>query len=97
MVDAIGGLHDAVWDLAVETGIENDYDVLHYPGPQSFEKFFENMSGMFGVQAEPPVVAALRELVGEQAWAAVRDGLTALMQLRSEPVLLVSPRALIFR
>ncbi len=95
MADKVGGLHDAIHDLASDVGLEGEFDVLHYPGPQSFEDLMENLTGIFGVQS--PELAALRELVGEASWTAIRDAMTALTQLRTEPVLLVSPRALIFR
>ena len=39
----------------------------------------------------------MEELLGANAWAALRDAATAVMQLRDEPVLLVSPRVLMFR
>lgn len=39
----------------------------------------------------------LRELVGDQQWPAVRDQFGAFMQLRHEPVILASPRAIIVK
>jgi protease-4 len=97
MADELGGLHDALANLAAHTGLGDDFGVLHYPGPQSFEDFLDNLTGAFGMQAELPAVRAVRELVGPRAWDAVRDAMTAMTQLRKEPVLLVSPRTLIFR
>ncbi len=97
MADAVGGLHDTILGLAAEVGLEDEYDVLHYPGPQSFDDLMSNFTSMFGVSAESVAVAALRELVGETAWPSVRDALNSVQQLRTEPVLLTAPRILIFR
>lgn len=96
MADEVGGLHEAMDALAVELALEG-YDVLHYPGPQSFETFIENLTGSFGMAAETPLARAAREILGEEAWRAARDALGAMMELRREPVLLTTPRALIFR
>jgi hypothetical protein len=35
--------------------------------------------------------------VGEEAWDAVADAMTAMLQLRKEPVLLAMPRVVVFR
>jgi len=100
MADEVGGLHDTIAGAASAAGLEGSYDVLHYPGPQSFDEFLERISGMFGVRAgveSSPLAGAFRELLGEEAWVAVRASAAALLQLREEPVLLTMPRALIFR
>lgn len=97
MADEVGGLHDAITALADHAGVSKGYDVLHYPGPQSFEDLLDQFSGAFGVSAESVAVAALRQMVGETAWPALRDAMGAMSQLRTEPVLLTAPRVLIFR
>ena len=71
--------------------------MLHYPGPQSFEKLMEQLSSAFGVSAKDVAASVVREFVGETAWPAVRDAMNAAAQLRTEPVLLTSPRVLVFR
>lgn len=103
MADKVGGLQDAVTDLAANLSLEEGaYDVLEYPGPASL---LDVIGGAMGAAApgsaragrdDPalrPLVAAGRALVGERHWPAVRDHLGALLQLRDRPVLLVSPRA----
>jgi protease-4 len=49
MADEIGGLDQALSDMADETGLKR-YDVMHFPGPKSFEDFMEEAFGGF-VQA----------------------------------------------
>ncbi|MEM7756121.1 MAG: S49 family peptidase, partial [Planctomycetota bacterium] len=46
MADELGGLMDAIGDLASELDM-SDYDVMHYPGPQSFEDLLESTLGGF--------------------------------------------------
>jgi len=101
MADEIGGLEVAITDLAAELGIAPD-TVLHFPAPPSFDQLLEQMLGRF-VQAPAvsspaasitPLVGPVRELLGPDRFDAVVDQLNGLLQLRDEPVLLVSPRAL---
>jgi protease-4 len=107
MADQIGGVTDAIRDLATSLGLESGrYDVLDYPAPPGLSEILE---GVFGSMVAAPgvgaaganplagVVAVLKELVGPRAWPAMRDQMSAMMQLRKENVLLTSPRVLIFR
>ncbi len=110
MADKIGGLDDALTDLAAELNLApGTYDVLDYPEPMSFAEIIEKMLGAGGMGAASPIGGAgraaplaglaplagvAREVLGEQAWAALRPQLQALLELRKEPVLLVSPRAI---
>jgi protease-4 len=99
MADKIGGLNDAVEDMAEELGLD-DYGVVHYPGPKGLAEMLEESFGGFVRAPEVGIGGALgllREAVGPQAWPAVRDSVGAMMLLRDEPVLLTMPRALIFR
>ncbi|MEX2219087.1 MAG: S49 family peptidase [Phycisphaerales bacterium] len=106
MADTLGGLDECIGALASHLGLA-EYEVLDYPGPQSLGEILEEMFGQFasapGVRAgRPPALAGeaaavLRTVVGERAWPGVRDSLGALMQLRREPVLLVSPQAIILK
>lgn len=109
MADKIGGLDDAITDLAAELGLaDGQFDVMDYPAPSTFMEMIEKMLGQTGMTASSPVrpsgsilateAAAIgRELLGEQGWASLRDSMQGLLQLRKEPVLLMSPRAIIVR
>lgn len=107
MADKVGGLQDAIADLAAQLSLdEGDYDVLEYPGPASLMDVIGSTLGASApalrARAQPaasfePLVAAARGLVGERNWPAVRDNLGAMLQLRDRPVLLVSPRAVIVK
>ncbi|TVQ59362.1 MAG: signal peptide peptidase SppA [Phycisphaerales bacterium] len=109
MADEIGTTDDAIRALASSLGLRDGaYDVADFPGPKSLDEFFEDLMkrfGGFGAQAQAEggsllareFGAALREMVGPRAWPALQDTINATMQMRDEPVLLVSPRALIFR
>lgn len=105
MVDAIGGLEDAISDLAGDLGLAR-YDVMHYPGPKSFDEFLKQVTRGFGasgpgvgvqVNGLEVIGSALRETLGEPRWVQIRDALQGAMILRDEPVILMNPRALIFR
>jgi len=110
LADQIGGLRVAITDLADDLGLaDGKYDVLHYPGALSLQKLLQNVMGRFGLSApgvanhssgNPLLTAAaagVRELVGLQSWSAFQDSANAMLQLRREPVLLTSPRVLLFR
>ncbi len=107
MADAIGSLDTAIEDLAAELGWDR-YDVMHYPGPKSFEEMIDEALGGFvqapglSAQGRPSFVlrelgAAARQLLGDHAWSAISGQVEALGQLRTEPVVLTMPRALIVR
>lgn len=102
MADRVGGLDDAIYDLAEELKLAR-YDVMDYPGPKGLEDMMEEMFGGVlgapGARAGAPdwVIGALREAVGPQAWPRVRDALEGLAMLRHHPVTLVAPRAIILR
>jgi protease-4 len=106
MADAVGGLAVAVDDLAADLDLsEGAFDVMHYPAPPTLEEFIDQAFGSF--LAAPRVqtgggligdaLGAIRLAVGEQAWPQLWSSLRAMMLMRDEPVLLVSPRVLIFR
>jgi hypothetical protein len=84
---------------------DGQYDVMDFPRPRSLDEVLSDMFGQFGfgasmradVASVSPIAAAAKELLGEQAWSQLRDSLGAFMQLRNEPVILVSPRVLMFR
>jgi protease-4 len=102
MADAIGGLDDAVNDLAAHVGVSPD-EVLHYPEPPSFEEMLENAFGGFvrapGVAAQPRITGAaviepFRAVLGDRRFEMFRDALNTAALLQDERVLLVSPRVI---
>ncbi|MFG0274749.1 MAG: S49 family peptidase [Phycisphaerales bacterium] len=105
MADAVGGLAVVVDDLAEELELTGGaFDVMHYPAPPTLEEFLDQAFGSF--LAAPRVeggglvgdaLGAIRLAVGEKAWPQIWSNLRAMMLMRDEPVLLVSPRVLIFR
>lgn len=101
MADKVGGLEDAVKDLAGQVGLD-EYDVMDYPGPKSFEQFIEEMFGGVNARAggvRGPVgelATAAEQLLGPAKWRQVRWGLEALMQLREQRVMLTMPSAIVF-
>ncbi|MGV6813779.1 MAG: S49 family peptidase [Phycisphaerales bacterium] len=101
MADEIGGLDDAINELAAEVEV-GDFDVIHYPQPPSFEDLFLESFGKFlsspinatsGSQAE----IMLRAMVGDARYESIVDTLNGLTLLRDEKVLLINPRALYIR
>lgn len=105
MADEIGGLDETIRGLASAINLKDGaFDVMDYPAPKTLQEMLEEAMGQFGFGAAAPNVsgvdalaATARELFGPRAWPAVRDAIGAVMQLREEPVILVSPRVLIFR
>ncbi len=101
MADEIGGLDDAINSLAAEIEM-GDFDVVHFPQPQSFEEMILESLGQF-IQAPGVALGTsqieimLRTLIGDQRYLSVVDTLNALSLLRDEKVLLVNPRALYFK
>lgn len=97
MADELGGLDDAINGMAADIQI-GDFDVVHYPQPPSMEEMLMESFGRF--LAAPkiaidlnPAESVLRSVLGEQRYMAIVDTLNAMMLLRDERVLLVSPRA----
>jgi protease-4 len=99
MADEIGGIDDAINDLADELDLV-DYDVVHYPEPPSFDQVLREMLGGFMKAPSAsinPIEATLRSVLGDDRYAAIVDQLNAMMLLRDEKVLLVSPHVFIVR
>lgn len=101
MADEIGGLDDAINELAAEVEL-GDFDVVHYPQPPSFEELFLESFGKFlsspikatsGSQAE----LMIRAMVGDARYESIVDTLNGLALLRDEKVLLINPRAIYIR
>ncbi|MEM9373072.1 MAG: S49 family peptidase [Planctomycetota bacterium] len=101
MADEIGGLDDAVNELAYELDVA-DFDVVHFPAPPSFDQVIEEMLGGLVAAPSAGVVPAslgttLKGLIGEHRYNAAVDTLNGISLLQSEPVLLVNPRTLYFK
>jgi protease IV len=103
MADKVGGLHEAVNDLATSISLA-DFDVMSYPAPKPIEEAISDMFKGFvrspGVAASPlsrEVDAAGLALFGKSEWSQLKASIEALLLLRKEPVVLVGPRALMFR
>jgi len=102
MADRVGGLHAAIAPLAASLGLDQ-YDVMDFPAPRSLDEVIEEaVRGMPFLSAPRvewgvPLAAAAREVLGPRAWRQVRSQAEALALLRRTPVVLVSPRALVFR
>lgn len=98
MADKIGGLDDAIADLASAQRMES-FEVLDYPAPMSIPELLEQFAKGFGVQAPrvelgQDLIAAARAVVGEDRWPAFAGAVRGLMLLRDEPVVLVMPSAI---
>jgi ClpP class serine protease len=105
MADEIGGLDDCISGLATNLHIEN-FGVMHYPAPKSLgeviEDAFKGADAPVNLRSaltshEPALVTAARELVGDAAWRQISPSLQALMQLREQPVILMSPRVIVVK
>lgn len=113
MADKVGGLDDAIKDLAQSLHLES-YDVTDYPGPKSIGEMIQDMLGQYvrspmvrapaaagqGVGAgvgQGELVSLAREVVGEKAMREVRRAWAGLGELREEHVVLMSPRVLIWK
>jgi protease IV len=104
MADKLGGLATAIDDMGKELSL-SDFDVMEYPAPRSFEDVMKDSLG--GMVQAPGVAspfaargqffAAVREVVGERVFEQLQPQLEGFLQLRDQHVLLMSPKALIFK
>jgi protease-4 len=106
MADRIGGLQDAVDDLAKDLGLSaGAYEIMDYPAPPGIDEvlgqmFGANAPGVSGVATRLTAAqfdAVGTELLGPAQWRAARRAMAGLFELRREPVLLTSPSVLIVR
>lgn len=97
MADEIGGLDDAIADLAEQLFLD-EYDVMHFPGPKSLEELLdETFGGFLGVRSaavvvESPLVTAARGVLGDERFEAIRSQIEAMMLLRENRVVLTLPK-----
>ena len=105
MVDKIGGLQAAIGDMQAQLGLKDgQFDVMDYPAAQSFEEILEQAFGMASAHVEAPrggliadAAMVAKDLLGPVAFEQLRQQMAGLWQMRSEPVVLVSPWAVIVR
>lgn len=108
MADKLGGLEDATADLAKQLNLaDRSYDVMDYPAPKGLADMLGDLLGGLGGGASAPIggrsvimgelSAVGRELIGDHNWSGVSSQIEGLLQLRHEPVLLISPQAIIVR
>ena len=100
MADEIGGIDDAVNELASEVEL-GDFDVVHFPQPPSIEEVLMEQFGRFLRSPQiaidvHPLEGMLRGALGDERFESIADSLNGLLLLRKERVLLVSPRVLYF-
>ncbi len=113
MADGLLEFDEVIAQLATDSGITgNEYDVMTYPGPMSFEDAMQSMIPFASIIAPEwrsgnttnPVMdhlvqeagaSVLKQLVGTKRWPQLRDALNGMMQLQNEPVILMSPRAIL--
>ena len=89
---------NAIGDLAMDLKL-SDYGIQHYPGPKSLPEVVQDSLGGF-IQApsaaQGMISATGAEIFGE-SWPQVQQAYTGAMQLRTEPVILMSPSVLIMK
>jgi protease-4 len=105
MADKVGGLEVALADFASELKLE-EYDVMDFPGPKSLEDLLKQVMGSVPGASAPGVSGGIlsgeiasmgRKVFGEAAWDQISTNMTGLMELRKEPVILMSPSVLVIR
>lgn len=101
LADKAAGLHAAITDLARQLNLD-DYDVMDFPGPRSLEEVLDDaMKGLPFLSAAGPsdhhAVTLARQLLGPATCRRLAAQAQGLALLRHSPVVLVCPRALIFR
>jgi protease-4 len=102
MADAVGGLDDAIMDMAESLDLA-EFDVVDFPAPPSFDELLEQAFGGFvrardvSSDATLPLAGALEAALGTKRFEAVRDAANGIMLLQQEPVLLTMPRVVLIR
>lgn len=99
LADHLGSQDQAVAALAKQVHLAaGSYNIVNLPGPMSLQEYLQSA---FGVEApvlnvrSQSVFATAAKLLGPQAWHSVREQLVGLMQLRTEPVLMLMPMAIV--
>lgn len=97
MADRVGGLHETLDDLAAHVGLSG-YEVMDFPGPKPLDEVIDDF--LKGIKAPRSASADLantaRAVFGERNWPQIRGALEGLMGLRERPVMLMTPKVLMF-
>jgi len=98
LADRLGGVDQAIADLVSQLGlVEGQYDVIERPGPMSLPEYldqlFETQSPDLGLAQN--ALAATSHLLGEQRWLALQQVLCGLLLLSGEPILALTPYAIV--
>ena len=98
MADEVGGLDDALADMAELVGLES-YEVMHFPAPPSIDQIIEDAMGSFirGPWLASMWTGVLEQALGAQRFHDIAAQLEAMLQLRDSRLLLTTPRAVRFR
>lgn len=105
MADKVGGLDVAIADLAKELKLD-EYEAISYPGPKGLDELLEQMMGSVPGASAPgastlllngELASAGRALFGDAAWEQISGNIRGLLELRKEPVILMSPSLLVFK
>jgi len=104
MADKLGGVDDAVKDMAAKLGLKDgEYEVMQLPPPISLAEYLSSMlqgPGLpFGLQSPESagLLTATRTLVGPQAWQQLSRALTGIILLREENTLLLMPQVIVVK
>ena len=107
MADAVGSLDDAIAAVAERAELDQGgYETLDLPRPLSLGEYLSEAFGVTSPAAMrnalaggdlPASLTALRALLSEPAWRSLNRQLEALLLLRDESTLMVSPTAIIVR
>lgn len=105
LADEIGGESEALDALAAAVNLPDDYEVFEFPAPRPLSEVIEDaMQGFGGASSPLPAsglsqgaIQSIRTLVGDDAWRQLAPSLQGLLQLRKDPVLLMSPQVVIIK
>lgn len=101
LADRVGTQDQTVAAVAKRAGLKpGTYSVENYPGPLSLQEYLQSIFGTdapaLNIKSESTLASAAAVL-GPRAWAAVRDELSGMMELRSERVLMLMPAAIVIK
>jgi len=104
MADEVGGLSEAITELAARLDLD-EYGVMDFPAPRSLQEIMqEALGGMANARAPgaagpalSPLAQAARAALGDDVFGQVAPQVDALVRMREQRVMLVSPRLLIWK